>query len=98
MIAAVEFPRALNGDHVPGIGHYAHDTGVPFLGGADGAHAAGGQVLTDGAAGDVLLGVQDRLGEFLGFALAQAQHIKGQALGAFAADAGKLGELLHQFF
>ena len=51
-----------------------------------------------GAASYILFGIQNGVGKFPGFGFGQAQHIKGQALGTFAADAGQLGKLLDQFF
>ena len=95
MVVAVVLPAALDGHHIPGIGHHADGAAVPSGGGADGAQAAGGKVLAHGAAGDGALGVQNGVGKLLRFALRQAQHVEGQPLGGLAADAGQAGELLH---
>ena len=95
MVTAAVFPTALDGDHVPGIGHHADGGIVALLVGADGAQAAGGQVLTHGAEGHVALGVHDGVGKGPGLLLRQGQHIEGQSLGGFIAYARQAGELLH---
>ena len=43
---------------------------------------------------DPALGLQNRIGEGLGLLLGQFQHMKGQPLGSFAADAGQPGKLV----
>ena len=98
MVVAVVLPAALNGRHVPGVRHHADGGAVPLGRGADGAQAAGGEVLAHRAAGDAVLGVQDGVGKLPGLLLGKAQHVKGQALGGLAADARQPGKLLHQLF
>ena len=44
------------------------------------------------------LGVGDGPGEGGGLLIGQGEHVKGQPLGRFHADAGQLGEVLHQIF
>ena len=95
MVTAAVLPAALDGDHVPGVSHYADGGVVALLVGTDGTQAAGGQVLTHGAEGHVALGVHDSVGKGLGLLLRQGQHIEGQSLGGFIAYARQAGELLH---
>ena len=93
------FPAALHGYHILGVGHHADGARIPLGAGADGAGAVPlGEVLADGTAVDVGLGVHNGPGEGGGLLFGQGQHIKGQPLGGLDAHARQLGEVLHQIF
>ena len=89
MIVAVVFPAAFDSGHIPGVRHHTDGAAVPLGGGADGAQAAGGEVLAHGAAGDAALCVQNGIGKLPGFLLGKTQHMKGKPLSGLAADPGQ---------
>src|SRR5690606_12140534 len=65
-------------------------------GGADGARVGVGEVEADGAVADVALDVGDGAGEAHRLRLGRLEDVKGEALGAAAADAGKARELVEE--
>ena len=95
---AVELAAALDGQYVAGIGHHADDRLVPLGVGADGAQTTRRQVAAHGTQRHAPLGLDNGAGEVLRLLHGQVQHMEGQALGGFAADAGQAGKLLHQLF
>ena len=96
MVHSPVLPGALHGHHVLGVGHHAHQGMVPLGGGAQGALPLPvGEVLAHRAAADALFRVQQGGGEVPGGLLGLVQDVKSQPLGALAAHAGQLGELLH---
>ena len=98
MVAAVELPGALNGNHITGIGHHADGAFVTLGTGANAAQTAGGEIAAHGTQRHAAFGIHDGVGKLLGLPQRQAQHVKGQTLGALTADAGQTGKLFHQFF
>ena len=96
MIQPVVLPGALHSHHVLGVCHHADNAVIPL---GAGAHGAGAlplrEILAHGAAVDGRFGLGDGLSKGIRLLLRQGQHIKGQALGRFSADAGQLGKVLH---
>ena len=96
MIFSVKLPAPFHGRYIPGVCYYADHGAVPPVGGADGTQPSGSEITAHRAVGDGFLGGDDGIGKGLGLLLRKAQHIKGQPLGAFAADSRQAGELLYQ--
>ena len=98
VIQAVVLVGALNGFDVARAFHHADHAAVALLGKADLADLACGIVLADAAAVQILFGMFNGLGQFHGLFVRHAHDLVGHAGGAFAADAGKPGKLIHQIF
>ena len=98
VVMAVELPAALDSQHVTGVGHHADDRLVPLGVGAHAAQAARRQVAAHRAQRHAPLGLDNGVGEAFRLLHGQIQHVEGQTLGGFSADARQTGELLHQLF
>ena len=96
MVQAVVFPGALKGDDVFDVLHHADGGAVPLLIPADAAQPLLGEVEAHRAGMDLLMGGKEGVGEFLGPLLWLIQHVEGQPLGGFSADARQPLKLLHQ--
>ena len=94
VVHAAELIGPLHGDHIPRLRHHADQAVVPGIVGADRAKLPIRQILADRAGLDGLLGRHNRVGKGLGLPFRQTQHIKGKALGRFAADTGQAGKLI----
>ncbi len=96
VVQATVAAGSLHRQDVQWLLHHADHRTVPAVAVADAAGIGVGDVLTDGAEGNALLHLQDRLGQGMGLGGGHAEQVVGEPLGELGAHAGKFVELLDE--
>ena len=96
VVGAVVVAAPLDGQHVGRLLHDADHPAVARLVGADRARVDIGHVVADGAVGDAVLDVADRLAQQVGLRARRLQDVEREALRALAADARQALQLLDE--
>ena len=96
MVEPVVATGALECEDVQRLLHDADRIEFTHRVGADDARIFLSDVLADGAKDDLLLQLDDRLGERTGFGLGRAEEVVGEALSALGPDAGELVKRLDE--
>ena len=89
VVAAFELARGFDAHDVVRLLHHADHVRIAVGFAAVLAQLAVADVVADAAEAQLVLDVEDRLGQVLGVLAAGAQHVEGEALRGFLPDAGQ---------